>query len=151
MMLATDRAWVSPGQWGSAAFFGFLLACLGGLVIHRAARSDVTYAFLTSYLAILFGRAMWLGLPFTIPLHQLQNGAFLLFTAQPLLGRRLLPSYGGGFVVWTSCLVFFQAVVLAGYAYAHALRLRSGRWHLLLAALAALAAPISEPGEVPTT
>lgn len=80
MMLATGGVWVSPGQWGNAAFFGFLLACLGGLVVNRAARADVTYAFLGAYLAVLFGRALWLGQPFAIPLHQLANGAFLIFT-----------------------------------------------------------------------
>jgi Na+-transporting NADH:ubiquinone oxidoreductase subunit NqrB len=79
-LLATDRAWVSPGQWGNAAFFAFLMACLGGLVVNRAARADVTYAFLAFYLSVLFGRALWLGQPAAIPLHQLQNGAFLLFT-----------------------------------------------------------------------
>ncbi|HEV7785505.1 MAG TPA: hypothetical protein VGQ28_09235 [Thermoanaerobaculia bacterium] len=42
LMLATGHVWVSPGQWGSAAFLGFLVACLGGLVVNRAARSDVT-------------------------------------------------------------------------------------------------------------
>ncbi len=79
MLLATDAVWVSPGQWGSAAFFGFLLACLGGLVVHRAARADVTVAFLLSWAAVLFARAAWLGDPWTIPLHQLQSGALLIF------------------------------------------------------------------------
>ncbi len=79
MMLITDGVWVSSGQWGSTAFFGFLLACLGGLVVHRAARSDVTYAFLAAYAAILFGRAAWLGDPLAIPLHQIESGAFLIF------------------------------------------------------------------------
>ncbi|HEY5649543.1 MAG TPA: hypothetical protein VIU33_08590, partial [Nitrospiria bacterium] len=75
MILLTGDVWVSPGQWGTPAFMGFLMACLGGLVINRAARSDVTYAFLFFYLVILFGRAGWLGQPWTIPLHHLQNGA----------------------------------------------------------------------------
>ena len=39
MMLATGLVWVSPGQWGNVAFFAFLMACLGGLVVNRAARS----------------------------------------------------------------------------------------------------------------
>src|SRR5918996_3209264 len=52
LMLATGgKVWVSPGQWGNAAFFAFLLACLGGLVVNRAARSDITYAFLVFYCA----------------------------------------------------------------------------------------------------
>src|SRR6266567_8438518 len=46
MLCAGERIWVSPGQWGSVAFFGFLMACLGGLVVHRAARADVTLSFL---------------------------------------------------------------------------------------------------------
>jgi hypothetical protein len=56
-MLATGRVWVSPAQWGNAAFFGFLLACAGILVVHRAARSDVTFAFLAVYLGLLFARS----------------------------------------------------------------------------------------------
>ena len=45
LLLMTDAVWVSPGQWGNVAFFGFLMACLGGLVVHRALRSDVAIAF----------------------------------------------------------------------------------------------------------
>lgn len=79
MMLGTGQVWVSPGQWGSTAFFAFLMACCGGLVVYRAARSDVTYAFLGFHIALRFGRALWLGDPWSIPLHQLQNGALVLF------------------------------------------------------------------------
>jgi hypothetical protein len=45
---------------GAVAFFGFLMICLGGLVVYRAARADVTLAFLTFYLSLLFGRSLWL-------------------------------------------------------------------------------------------
>ena len=48
-------------------------------------------------------------------------GAFLLFQVQPLLGKYILPWFGGGPGVWTTCLLFFQSVLLAGYAYAHGL------------------------------
>src|SRR5262252_681868 len=48
-------------------------------------------------------------------------GAFLLFQVQPLLGKYILPWFGGGPGVWTTCLLFFQAMLLAGYAYAHGL------------------------------
>lgn len=46
-------------------------------------------------------------------------GAFLLFFIQPMIARYLLPWFGGGPAVWTTCMLFFQAVLLAGYAYAH--------------------------------
>jgi hypothetical protein len=79
MMLLTGQVWVSPGQWGSPAVFGFLLASAGGLVVNRAARTDVTAAFLAAYAALLMGRSLWLGEPMTIPLHQLETGALVLF------------------------------------------------------------------------
>jgi enediyne biosynthesis protein E5 len=78
-MLGTGQVWASPGQWGNTAFFAFLLACLGGLVVYRAVRSDVTYAFLVCHIALRLGRALRLGDPLSIPLHQLQNGALVLF------------------------------------------------------------------------
>lgn len=48
-------------------------------------------------------------------------GAFLLFFLEPLIARFVLPWFGGSAGVWTTCLLFFQVCLLAGYAYAHAL------------------------------
>jgi hypothetical protein len=47
------------------------------------------------------------------------SGAFLLFQVQPLVGKYLLPWFGGAPGVWTTCMVFFQVLLLGGYAYAH--------------------------------
>ena len=44
--------------------------------------------------------------------------AFLLFLVQPIIAKQILPWFGGSAAVWTTCLVFFQAALLAGYAYA---------------------------------
>jgi Na+-translocating ferredoxin:NAD+ oxidoreductase RnfD subunit len=79
LMLLSDNAWVSSGQWGSAAIGAFGLACLGFLVLTRARRAETTIVFLCIYGALLFGRAVWLGDPMSIPMHQLQNGALLIF------------------------------------------------------------------------
>ncbi|MCY1078368.1 spermidine synthase [Archangium lansingense] len=48
------------------------------------------------------------------------TSAFLLFGVQPLVGRYALPWFGGTPAVWTTCMLFFQGALLAGYAYAHA-------------------------------
>ena len=50
--------------------------------------------------------------------------AFLLFLVQPLIAKQILPWFGGAASVWTTCLLFFQSALLAGYAYADA----SVRW-----------------------
>src|SRR5260370_28544010 len=44
--------------------------------------------------------------------------AFLLFSVQPLMGKLILPRFGGSAFVWSACMVFFQAFLLLGYAYA---------------------------------
>ena len=49
------------------------------------------------------------------------TGAFLLFQVQPIIGKYILPWFGGSPGVWTTCLLFFQIVLLGGYAYAHLL------------------------------
>ena len=45
--------------------------------------------------------------------------AFLLFEVQPMIGKIILPWFGGSSSVWSTCLLFFQAALLAGYLYAH--------------------------------
>jgi hypothetical protein len=47
-------------------------------------------------------------------------GAALLFVVQPMVAKMVLPLLGGSPAVWNTCMVFFQAALLAGYAYAHA-------------------------------
>jgi hypothetical protein len=60
-------------------------------------------------------------------------GAGLVFSVQPLMGRLVLPLLGGSPAVWNTCLLFFQAMLLAGYAYTHfGIRLLGVRRHAVL-------------------
>jgi hypothetical protein len=63
--------------------------------------------------------------------------AFLLFEVQPLIAKYLLPWFGGAPAVWTTCMLFFQVLLLGGYVYAHLVSTRMSpqrqKWtHLLL-------------------
>jgi hypothetical protein len=79
-------------------------------------------------------------------------GAFLLFFVQPMIARYILPWFGGGAAVWTTCLLFFQAVLLAGYAYAHlgVARLRPRAQSLVHVALLLAAVVLAAAGAVPS-
>lgn len=83
------------------------------------------------------------------------TGSFLLFLVQPLMAAVILPWFGGAAAVWTTSMLFFQTVLLAGYAYAHGL----ARWplrrqamvHAALVIVAVVALPISpDPALRPT-
>jgi Na+-transporting NADH:ubiquinone oxidoreductase subunit NqrB len=106
MLLFTDQVWVSPGQWGSVAFFALLMACLGGVVVNRASRSDVTYAFIACYCTLLFGRSWYLGEPLAIPLHRLQSGALLLFTFFMISDPKTTPDSRAGRVLFAALVAF---------------------------------------------
>jgi hypothetical protein len=74
-------------------------------------------------------------------------GAFLVFVVQPLVGRLLLPRFGGAPAVWTTCLVFFQCALFFGYLWAHLIVTRGETrlqvWaHTAVLALAAWTLPI---------
>lgn len=129
MMALGTSVWVSPGQWGTGAFFAFLLAGCGGLVIHRAARSDVTYAFIAFYGAIVLGRAAFLGDPLAIPLHHLQNGAFLLFAFFMISDPKTTPDSRAGRIV-------FALVVALGAGFVHFVLFQPNGllWSLVLSA-----------------
>lgn len=99
-------------------------------------------------------------LPFALTIF---TGAFLLFLVQPLIGKYILPWFGGTPGVWTTCMLFFQLVLLGGYAYAHFL----SRWlkprgqavvHLALLLVSVAVLPIipaeawkPKPGDAPIT
>ncbi len=109
LILISDRAWISSGQWGSAAIGAFALACLGFLVLTRARRAETTIAFLAAFAALITGRALWLGDPLSIPLHQLQNGALLLFAFFMISDPKTTPNSARGRIAY--------GVLVAAVAY----------------------------------
>lgn len=100
LVLVSDSAWVSSGQWGNAAISAFALACLGFLVLTRARRAETTISFLAAFAALAAGRALWLGDPLSIPLHQLQNGALLLFAFFMISDPKTAPNTATGRIVY---------------------------------------------------
>ena len=131
LLLVTDRAWVSAGQWGTGATFAFALACAGLAVVHRSTRSDVTLAFLATYAGLLLARTLWLGDPLEVPLHRLSSGAFLLFAFFMISDPKTTPDSRAG-------RVLFGALVALAAAWIHFRLFRPNGFLWALAALSPL-------------
>ena len=78
--------------------------------------------------------------------------SFLLFQVEPIIAKYILPWFGGGPAVWTTCMLFFQVVLLCGYFYAHfttlAGRARQGYIHIATLLCAVPFLPISPSPEI---
>lgn len=104
------QVWLSSGQWGSLAFFAFLMLCAGNLVVWRAARSDVAIAFLACHATLLIWRSAWLGEPMAIPFHRLESGALLLFAFFMISDPKTTPNSRAG-------RILFAVLVSSGAYY----------------------------------
>ncbi len=132
MLLATsDRVWISSGQWGNVAIFAAALALAGLVVVQRSARSDVTLAFLASYVALVFGRSAWLGEPLAIPIHRLESGALVLFAFFMISDPRTTPDARLGRVLFGAAVAFG-----AWYVQFRLFRTNGLIWSLVLCSLA---------------
>ncbi|MBN8532259.1 MAG: RnfABCDGE type electron transport complex subunit D, partial [Alphaproteobacteria bacterium] len=114
--------------------FALLVAGFGMLVVTRAARWDTALLFLAAYAAIIYGRAWWLGDPWSIPLHQLKSGSLLIFAFFMITDPRSTPS------AWTGRLIFAVAVAVLATWFRFSLYEPNGLIYALL--LASLTTPL---------
>lgn len=124
MLLMTDDAWTTPGRWGTTLWFAILIAGAGSIVARRASRLDVPLVFLGTYAALLFGRALWLGDPLSIPLLRLQSGALILFAFFMITdpkttpdGPRLRAAFAAG-AAFIAYILAYQFYISDGVFYA---------------------------------
>lgn len=125
MLTGSGAAWVSPGQWGALAWGAAALTCAAGLVLSRAGRVDTAAAFLAAYTGLLAARCVWLGDPWTIPLHQMQSGALLIFTFFMITDPRSTPNSSAGRVI------FAVVVALLAYELQFRWQVRTGLFYAL--------------------
>jgi Na+-transporting NADH:ubiquinone oxidoreductase subunit NqrB len=126
LLFAFNGVWISPGQWGSTAWFAALVCLFAIVVLTAARRSDVAIFFLASHAALLLARAWWLGDPLAIPLHQLQSGALLIFAFFMISDPRTTPDSRLG-----RCIFALMVALLAHYL-AFFLQMRSALYVALI-------------------
>ena len=127
VIMTSGLGWISPGQWGQTAWLTLLIACLGSLVVTRAMRAEVTLSFLGFYLGLLVLRALWLGDPLIIPLHQIESGTLLIFSFFMITDPKTTPDSRHGRLLFT-----FLVAVTALYVQCVLFRPHGPLWGLLV-------------------
>lgn len=111
LLLALPSAtWLSPGAWGTPQWLGALVLFMGMSVVLRATRLDTSLMYLACAIGLLFGRALYLGDPLSIPLHQMQNVALLIFAFFMISDPMTTPNHPTArfiFVAAVACLAFY--------------------------------------------
>ena len=110
-LLCTSHAWCSPSQWGHGAALWGWFAAFGLAVSHRAFRSDVSLAFLGTWVLLKAARIFYLGAPWASLQHQLSAGGLILFTFFMISDPKTTPDRRSGrvlFAMGVAGLAFFM-------------------------------------------
>lgn len=117
VLLLTNKAWLSPGQWGSNAIIFFLVATLGTIVITRVQRLDISFAFLFTYIGLLYARQIvYLDWPADFFLHSVSTGSLLLFTFFMISDPKTAPSHPVARIIW-AMLIAAVAFYLSAFKW----------------------------------
>jgi Na+-transporting NADH:ubiquinone oxidoreductase subunit NqrB len=127
LLLTGQGVWISPGQWGTSIWLATLLVFFAILVLQAAQRSDIALFFLGSHAALLAARAVWLGDPMAIPLHQMQSGSLLIFAFFMISDPRTTPDSRFG------RLLFAFSVAAAAHYLAFFMQMRPALYVALIA------------------
>jgi enediyne biosynthesis protein E5 len=127
LLLANAGVWISPGQWGAELWFATLAGFLAIVVLQAARRADIAIFFLVSHAALLGARALWLGDPLAIPLHQMQSGSLLIFAFFMISDPRTSPNSRLG------RFAFAFAVAALGHYLAFYMQMRPALYFALIA------------------
>jgi Na+-transporting NADH:ubiquinone oxidoreductase subunit NqrB len=101
-ILLFQDAWISPGQWGSDAYFLLILSLLGGFILFRIGRLDTSLLFLGSlFLLELLRTYIYQGWGMDVLLHKFSSGTLLLFAFFMITDPMTIPDSRKGRVLWS--------------------------------------------------
>lgn len=120
-LLLLPGAWISPGQWGHDLAAAAWFVMLGGVVTGKARRWDVSWMFLACFLGLVLARVLLLGQNPWVFVHQLGNGALLLFAFFMISDPMTIPNHRGARLLYAFVVAAFAIVWQYGLFKANAL------------------------------
>lgn len=111
VLILTNDAWVSPGQWGEGGWYVLLFAGTGGMILKRVGRWDTTAAFFGAYALLEAVRNLWLGWTWDVWAHRLMSGSFLLFALFMLTDPRSIPNARVSRLLWAVSIAILTFIL----------------------------------------
>lgn len=115
VLLLTNDAWVSPGQWGNEVWFVLLFFATGGMVVQKVGRWETTGAFLGGYALLEFIRNQWLGWTPDVFVHKMMSGSLLLFSFFMITDPRAIPDRRIARMLWAFCVAILTYILRNHY------------------------------------
>ena len=116
VLILTNDAWVSPGQWGDDWWYGLLFLGTGSTILQRVGRWDTTATFLGAYALLEAVRNVWLGWSWDVYSHRLMSGSLLLFALFMVTDPRSIPNARIARIVWAICIAI-ATFILRNYFF----------------------------------
>jgi Na+-transporting NADH:ubiquinone oxidoreductase subunit NqrB len=116
VLLLTNNAWVSPGQWGTDWWFFSLFLCAGGIISNKVGRWETSITFLVTYGGLEALRSFYLGGSWDVWQHQLESGSLLLFAFFMITDPRSIPNAYASRLIWSVAIALIT-FILRDYFY----------------------------------
>jgi enediyne biosynthesis protein E5 len=101
VLYCTNNAWLTPAQWGSNTVIFFMVATLGTIVITQVQKLDVCFAFLFTFLGLMFYRqVVYQNWPLDYFWHTMSTGSLLLFTFFMISDPKTAPNHPAARILW---------------------------------------------------
>ena len=111
VLILTQDAWVSPGQWGTETWYFLLFAATGGLILKQVGRWETSAVFLSVYASLVALQNLWLGWSLDVYWHQLSSGSLLLFACFMLTDPRSIPNARFARILWSVCIAVLTFIL----------------------------------------
>jgi Na+-transporting NADH:ubiquinone oxidoreductase subunit NqrB len=111
VLMVTNDAWVSPGQWGTDWWYLLLFVGTGGIILKRVGRWDTSATFLLVYAGLEAIRNAWLGWGLDVWQHQLTSGSLLLFAFFMITDPRSIPNATIGRLIWAISIALLTFIL----------------------------------------
>jgi enediyne biosynthesis protein E5 len=116
-IVLTNKAWFSPGQWGSGTILLFGIGCLGCIIVTKVQKLDTSLAFLGTFASLLFIRQIiYLGWPLDFFVQSISTGSLLLFSFFMITDPKTIPNNKWARIIWC-VLVASVAFYLATFKF----------------------------------